>query len=124
MLYLVLFLLSGGLYLLLELFWRGHTHWSMGVIGGAAFLLLYLVFARMGPGRLPLKCAVGALLITAVEFTGGAVVNVGLGWRVWDYSARRYNLYGQICLAYSALWGLLSLPLALASQWIAAAFPQ
>lgn len=111
--YLLLFALGGLAYLLLEYVWRGRSHWSMGVVGGAAFLLLYAVFTRMGSGLLPLKCVVGALLITAVEFVGGAVINVGLKLHVWDYSARRYHLYGQVCLLYSVLWCFLSLPVAL-----------
>lgn len=99
--------------MVLELVWRGRTHWSMGVTGGAALILLYVVFTRMGEGMLLLKCLVGAVLITCLEFISGAIVNVGLKQNVWDYSKKRYHLYGQICLTYSVLWGFLCLPVAL-----------
>lgn len=43
-------------------------------------------------------------LITAAEFATGLVVNLLLGWQVWDYSAEPANLLGQICLRYSFYW--------------------
>ncbi len=122
LLYPGLFLFGGGCYLLLELLWRKRTHWSMGLIGGIAFLLLFLVFTRIGPERLLLKGVVGAVMITAVEFLGGAVVNVQLKWNVWDYSSLPANLYGQVCLLYSGLWFLLSMFVALIVQAIAQVF--
>ncbi|MGN1011866.1 MAG: hypothetical protein ACI4QO_07265, partial [Clostridia bacterium] len=36
----LMFLSGGGLYLLLELLWRRHTHWSMFFAGGTCFLLI------------------------------------------------------------------------------------
>lgn len=114
--YFGLFLAGGIAYLVLELLWRRRTHWSMAIIGGAAFLLLFHVFTAIGPGFIVLKALLGSLLITSVEFIGGAIVNVALKWNVWDYSSRRYNLYGQICLEYSLLWALLSVPVAYAAD--------
>ena len=58
-----------------------------------------------------LRALIGATLITAVEFLVGSVVNLWLGWQVWDYSARFCNIYGQICPLFSGLWFLLCLPL-------------
>jgi len=37
-------------------------------------------------------------------------VNLRLGWNVWDYSAERLNLLGQICPRFALLWLLLSVP--------------
>ena len=53
---------------------------------------------------------------TGIELAVGAVFNLGLGWRIWDYSGQPLNFKGQICLLYSGLWYLLSLPIA----WISA----
>lgn len=114
--YPALFLLGGAAYMTIELLWRRRTHWSMGILGGLAFLLLFLVFSRIGAGQLILKGAIGAVLITALEFLTGAVVNIKYKWNVWDYSALRFNLYGQVCLAYSGLWFLLSIGIALIAQ--------
>lgn len=50
----------------------------------------------------------GMLFITACEFTAGVLENLMLGWRVWDYTERPFNLLGQICPLFSALWFLLS----------------
>ena len=114
--YPALFLFGGAAYMMLELLWRRRTHWSMGILGGLAFLLLFLVFSRIGAGQLILKGAIGAVLITALEFLTGAVVNIKYKWNVWDYSALRFNLYGQVCLIYSGLWFFLSIGIALIVQ--------
>ena len=38
----------------------------------------------------------------------GLVLNTCLGMAVWDYSTLPGNLWGQICLPFSALWALLA----------------
>lgn len=77
MVYLALFLFGGGAYVLLELAWRGRSHASMLAAGGVCLTLLYGVFTHV-PAVLPLRCALGACVITAVEFVAGAIVNVRL----------------------------------------------
>ena len=122
LLYPGLLLFGGGCYMLLELLWRKHTHWSMGVLGGVVFLLLYLVFTRIGPEQMLLKGVVGTVIITSVEFLGGAVINMRLKWSIWDYSGLPVNLYGQVCLLYSGFWFLLCMFVALIIQAIAQVF--
>ena len=102
----VIFWFSCGaiLYPSLEVLWRGHSHYSMALCGGlCAVLLLYLnglwpVLAR------PVRALLGACLICLVEFLFGVVFNLFFSMAVWDYSALRYNLMGQICLRYFLLW--------------------
>ena len=103
------FVLGGAAYGAIELVWRGHTHWTMVLAGGVCYVFMYLIASHTGLGRLwqYLLCA-GC--VTAVEFLTGAVVNVALGWGVWDYSDRPLNLYGQVCLLYSLYWLGLSIP--------------
>ena len=102
------FLLGGGAYGLIELLWRGRTHWTMLGLGGACFSFMYLASASALP---PLaQYVLCAAFITAAEFLTGAAVNVALGWNVWDYAGEPLNLYGQICARYSALWFFLSVP--------------
>ena len=93
---LILFLFGGTGYALLELLWRGFTHWSMFVLGGVCYLLVGRV-AVWCCGRLPLWfcCATNTLLITALEFVTGCLVNLHLGWDVWDYATQPLNLMGQ-----------------------------
>ena len=55
-------------------------------------------------------CATNTLLITALEFVTGCLVNLHLGWDVWDYATQPLNLMGQVCIGFSALWFLLSVP--------------
>lgn len=121
MIYGFLFLSGGFLYMTIELFWRGRSHASMAIAGGAAFTLLYGIFSRYPALPLTARCLIGSVLITAIEFITGAVVNVRLGLRVWDYSAVPMNLYGQICLRYSVLWFLLTVPASILIDVIRAA---
>ena len=97
-------------YCLLELSWRGYTHWSMAVTGGICFFLLYQIDARFSRRTLFWRCFAGALAVTAVELAVGCVVNLALGWGVWDYSRMPMQLWGQICLPFFLLWFLLCIP--------------
>lgn len=47
------------------------------------------------------QCLVGGLVITAIEFGRGAIVNVRLKLNVWDYSKMPLNCHGQVCLPFS-----------------------
>ena len=115
---LLTFFLGGTIYVLLELLWRGRSHVSMFCVGGLALLLLHGLFLRFA---LPLfaQCLLGGLVITAIEFVAGAIVNVRLKLNVWDYSKMPLNLYGQVCLPFSLLWCLLTLPISFLSSCLA-----
>lgn len=115
------FFIGGALYVLLELVYRRRSHVSMFLAGGGAFLLLHALFSRSEMPFL-LKPLLGMALITAVEFIAGYVVNIKLKRGVWDYSNARFNLYGQICLKYSLLWALLTLPAAFLSHMLSVVF--
>lgn len=101
----------------LEVLWRGHTHWTMLVLGGVCYYLIYLISTRM---RCPhwktfLMCAA---VITSLEFAVGCLVNLRLGWHVWDYSDIPLNLMGQICPTFSVMWLLLSVPCVYLSRFL------
>ena len=93
----------------LELLFRGYTHWSMLLTGGLCLLLLYLIAVRSN-WSLPQQWIAGAVIITTLEFLVGIVVNLYLGWDVWDYSNRSLNLFGQICPLFSLFWLVLCIP--------------
>ena len=103
------FFLGGSAYGAIELLWRGHTHWTMVVTGGVCYVFMYLIASRdaLLPWQRYILCAA---VITSVEFVVGSIVNVGLGWAVWDYSREPFNLYGQVCARYALYWFLLSIP--------------
>ena len=94
--------LGGALYCLIEVLWRGYSHVSMFLVGGFCFWML----SRIGRLRRPLwqRAFLGAVAVTAAEFLSGLLLNRVLRLGVWDYSAYRFNLLGQICLLYFLLW--------------------
>ena len=94
-----------------ELLRRGHTHWTMLLLGGACFFAIYVVIVRQR-GPLWKKCLLCAGVVTVLEFCTGCLVNLYLGWDVWDYGGVPGNLLGQVCPLYTALWYLLSIPCA------------
>ena len=57
-------------------------------------------------------------LATALEFITGCIVNLWLGWDVWDYSDMPGNLMGQICPQYTLLWAVLVLVAILLDDYI------
>jgi uncharacterized membrane protein len=73
-------------------------------IGGVACALL-LHFSR-GPVVL---FVFGTLVGSAIEYGAALVVEKAFGTASWDYSDKRCNLHGRICLQYSLGWGLLML---------------
>ena len=101
---LLVFLLGGAAYAMIEILFRGHTHWSMVLTGGSCILTFYLLLDWISSQPLILSAAAGALIITAYEFTVGCIVNLRFGWNVWDYSDLQGNLLGQICPAFTAVW--------------------
>ncbi len=91
-------------YLFMELFWRGHSHFTMFLAGGICFFLIYEGEKRLGDYAVFTRCVIYAYLITAVELIFGVVFNLILKWNVWDYSDRALNLWGQICPLFFFLW--------------------
>ena len=96
------FLLGGFGYVGLELLWRGRSHISMFLAGGICFLLLGKLNRVRPQLFMPLRCLVGAAIITAVELAVGMLFN--RGYQVWDYRHLPGNFMGQICLPFSLLW--------------------
>jgi len=109
--------LGGGCYVLLELLWRGRSHWTMFVLGGLCFQLIGCLNRRQTM-PLALQACLGAMIVTALELLTGITVNLLLDWNVWDYSALPANFLGQICLYYFVLWIPISAAAALAGNWL------
>jgi len=116
--YLMIFLIGGVGYASMEKLFRGFTHWSMFFAGGIVLVILYYVNSKNENAPLWQKCLVGALIITTVELVIGCVVNLWLGWNVWDYSAYPFNFMGQICLAFTVLWFFLCIPLSYFTRYL------
>ncbi len=104
------FVIGGLSYPLLELIWRGHTHWSMMLAGGVCMVLMFEIYNTYDNMNFLSRALVGSFVITSVELAFGLVLNYRLKMDIWDYSDKRFNFMGQICLLYTFLWGLLSIP--------------
>ena len=83
----------------------------MVLTGGTCFTVLYRIFRKIADTKVWKKCIIGSAVITGIEFTVGCIVNIWGKMKVWDYSDKPMNLCGQICIGYSALWGILTLPI-------------
>lgn len=117
--YAYLFTMGGLLYVLIELAWRGRSHWTMFVLGGICFVYLGLINEVMD-WDVPLwrQALIGTAGITLLEFLTGCVVNLWLGWNVWDYSRMPGNVLSQICPQYTALWIPVSIAGIMLDDWI------
>ena len=111
---------GGALYVALEMLWRGRSHWTMAILGGLCFMLIGLLNELL-PWEMPLllQGVIGsAAIVTPLELLTGCIVNLGLGWNVWDYSALPCNLWGQICLPFSLLWVVVSIAAVVLDDWL------
>ncbi len=106
-----LFFTGGTVYPAMEIIARGHTDFSMAVAGGICLCLIdHICNKRIRNQPLYVRCVAGSGIITGVEFAIGVLVNLVLKMNVWDYSAMPLNILGQICLPFSILWFLLTIP--------------
>ena len=117
--YLVLMATGGLLYVVLELIWRGRSHWTMFLLGGICFVALGLINEIL-PWSMALwkQILIGMATITVLEFLTGCIVNLWLGWNIWDYSGLSGNILGQICPQYCLLWLPVSLAGIVLDDWL------
>jgi uncharacterized membrane protein len=111
-------------YSLIEIYTRGFTHWTMVISGGFTFVIIYLTSIKLSNKPYSLQITVYTLIITAVEFTLGFVLNTVLKMDIWSYADKPYNLLGYICLYNCLLWLLLSMPCALFCSFFRKLFRQ
>lgn len=107
--HLFLFSFGGIAYIIIELLFRGYSHWSMFGLGGLCFLIIGFLNEK-NSRNFPLvpQMLIGAVIITVLEFISGCILNLWLHLNVWDYRAMPLNLLGQISLPFTIIWFLLS----------------
>jgi uncharacterized membrane protein len=103
-----IFLIGGIGYGLLEIGFRGFTHWSMIITGGSALVSLYLINYTFPNISIISKAIAGCIVITTLEFTVGLIVNKLYSFGVWDYTNSFANIMGIISLKFSLCWFVIS----------------
>lgn len=107
--YIFLFLVGGSVYVMIELSFRGYSHFSMFVLGGICFIACGLINEILSwDTPLWIQMLIGSILITILEYITGYIVNIKLGWSVWDYSNLPLNINGQVCILFSIIWYFIS----------------
>lgn len=108
--YLVMYACGSILYPILELLWRGYTHFTMVILGGVCGIMIHHINRRLYREPLLTRALFCCFTITITEFLVGCLVNLTLRWNVWDYSSHPFHIWGQVCLLYAGAWFLISIP--------------
>lgn len=103
--YSFLWFVGGIIYIGMELAFRGRSHWTMFLLGGICFVILGLI-NQVIPWEMPLyqQILLGDMIVTALEFITGCIVNIWLSWGIWDYSHLPGDIMGQICPLFCLIW--------------------
>lgn len=105
----IVFCVGSIMYCLIEILFRGYTHWTMFLTGGAIFTALYFINLALKTRSFVLRGLIGATVITITELLVGVVVNLIFHLNVWNYSSIPGNILGQVCPSFSFCWFLLSI---------------
>lgn len=114
----IIFIIFGLMYITIELLYRGHTHYSMFIVGGICGVLIGLINDNTPDMPLLPQCVLGAVIITVIELLTGLFLNVYLGLNVWDYSNQPFNFMGQICPQFCIIWCILSILVIRIDDWL------
>ena len=110
--YSIIFIISGLIYIMLELLWRGRTHWTMFICAG----LCGLVIANVNNNFLSfetdfrIQVIVSALCCTTFEFLFGLIFNGN--FTIWDYRGMWGTIHwlgDQVNILFFGVWLLISL---------------
>ena len=114
----IIFIIFGLMYVTIELLYRGHTHYSMFIVGGICGVLIGLINDNTPDMPLLPQCVLGTVIITVIELLTGLFLNVYLGLNVWDYSNQPFNFMGQICPQFCIIWCILSILVIRIDDWL------
>ena len=104
----IIFLIFGVSYYLLEILWRGYSYLIMIIVGWLCGLLIGLINEITPKMNTILQMLLGSVIVTIVEFVTGYIINIKLDLNIWDYSNLKFNILGQVSLLFSVLWFFLS----------------
>lgn len=75
---------------------------------GAVIMLVSTLWAK---DNFVLVYVCGLLSATLLEYVTGAAMEAMFNMRYWDYSSKKFNIKGYICLKSSLFWGFLAVVL-------------
>lgn len=117
--YFILGIIGGSAYIMIEMLYRKHSHWSMFYVAFFAFILIGLINEYINwDVKLWKQMLIGSGIVTGLEFISGYILNIKLGWHIWDYSNVPFNIMGQICLPFSIAWFFISLIAIVADDYL------
>lgn len=104
----LIIIIMGCVYTNIEMIYRGCSHPSMIIVGGLSGALAGIINDITPKMKMYKQCLLSAVIITAIEYVSGYILNIKLHLNIWDYSNLKYNLNGQISLVFSLVWIFLS----------------
>ncbi len=87
---------------------RGFINGPFCTIYGLGAVAVYLILKPFDDNLLILYAG-GVVTATILEYITGWLMERIFHTRWWDYSSKKYNLHGYICLGSSAAWGFFTL---------------
>lgn len=71
-------------------------------------LVILIVLLNPVMNNIPILFLCSMVLTSALEYLTGFILEKAFGTTWWDYSKRRFNIKGRVCLRFSIYWGILS----------------
>lgn len=78
------------------------------IYGLGAFIIIVMQHFFQD-GHLAARFIVFGLAITLMEYLAGFLSEKIFKMKLWDYSEKKFNLHGHVCLHFSIIWALLAL---------------
>jgi len=117
--YIILGGIGGFTYVIIELLYRGQSHWTMFIVSAIAFIFIGLINEFISWNmELWKQMLIGSGIVTALKFISGYILNIKLGWHIWDYSNVPFNIMGQVCLPFTIAWFFISLIAIVADDYL------
>lgn len=106
--YTILYIIMGAIYCLIEMIFRGHTHWTMFLLGGLCGVLIGLLNEKKFTWDTSIITMViyAEMIVLPLEFITGVILHKILKIHppIWDYSDLPFNLWGQSSLLFAIMF--------------------
>ncbi len=77
-------------------------------IYGISSLTMILIQPFLAMHSFIFQAIILGIVITFVEYLGGLFSEIVFGVKLWDYSTKKFNFHGRICLQFSIGWTILA----------------